>query len=362
MQDLTNKIVLNNPVGDYLVVALVLLIIFILKKRASKNITRLIFFLFRKLGRKINETEFFELVLAPLENFIVFLTGFLAFSGLTFPKAFRFHVLKSTSHDLISGLATGVLIYLFFYTILKVIDYMAIVLEKRANQTKDYTDNQLIIFFREFLKALVIIACILVIIRFVFNQDITKILAGLSLAGAAIALAAKESLENLIASFIIFFDKPFAVGDVLKVHQINGTVEKIGLRSTRIRTTERTYVSIPNKQMVDSIVDNISLRTNRRAEIALQLELKTTTADLKILVASIEKKLSEFQVIEQSVYLSDIRSDAYLVSIEYFVEVIGLTEFNELKQKINIAVLEVLEHMGVGMAGKDKILSASRLD
>ena len=146
MQDFMNRIVLNNPLGDYLVVALLLLVIFILKKRASKNITRLIFFLFRKLGRKINETEFFELILAPLENFIVFLTGYLAFSELVFPKAFRFQVLKSTSQDLISGLATGVLIYLFFYTIIKVIDYMAIVLEKRANQTKDYTDNQLIIF------------------------------------------------------------------------------------------------------------------------------------------------------------------------------------------------------------------------
>lgn len=362
MQDFTNRVVLNNPIGDYLVVGIVLLVIFILKKRASKNITRLIFFLFRKLGRKINETEFFELILAPLENFIVFLTGYLAFGGLVFPKVFRFQVLKSTSHDLISGLATGILIYLFFYTILKVIDYMAIVLEKRANQTKDYTDNQLIIFFREFLKALVIIACILVIIRFVFNQDITKILAGLSLAGAAIALAAKESLENLIASFIIFFDKPFAVGDILKVHQVNGTVEKIGLRSTRIRTTERTYVTIPNKQMVDSIVDNISLRTNRRAEMLLQLDLKTTSANLKVLIKNIEIKLSEFQINEESVYLSEIRSDAYLITVEYFVRVIAISEFNELKQQINIAVLEVLEHMGVGMAGRDKILAASRLD
>lgn len=356
MQDLTNRIVLNNPIGDYLVVALVLLVIFILKKRASKNITRLIFFLFRKLGRKINETEFFELILAPLENFIVFLTGYLAFSELVFPKAFRFQVLKSTSQDLISGLATGVLIYLFFYTILKVIDYMAIVLEKRANQTKDYTDNQLIIFFREFLKALVIIVCILVMIRFVFNQDITKILAGLSLAGAAIALAAKESLENLIASFIIFFDKPFAVGDFLKVNQVAGTVEKIGLRSTRIRTIEKTYVSIPNKQMVDSIVDNISLRNKQRGEILVQLELKTTAADMKNIIKAISDALGGLNIDEHTVFLSEIRSSAYLINIEYFVPVMSINVFNELKQKINIMILEDLENRGIGMAGKNNNL------
>ncbi len=356
MQDFTNRIVLNNPIGDYLVVALVLLVIFILKKRASKNITRLIFFLFRKLGRKINETEFFELILAPLENFIVFLTGYLAFSELVFPKAFRFQVFKSTSQDLVSGLASGVLIYLFFYTILKVIDYMAIVLEKRANQTKDYTDNQLIIFFREFLKALVIIACILVIIRFVFNQDITKILAGLSLAGAAIALAAKESLENLIASFIIFFDKPFTVGDFLKVNQVAGTVEKIGLRSTRIRTIEKTYVSIPNKQMVDSIVDNISLRNKQRGEILVQLELKTTAADMKNMIKAISDALGGLNIDEHTVFLSEIRSSAYLINIEYFVPVMSINEFNELKQKINIMILEELENRGIGMAGKNNNL------
>ena len=356
MQDLTNKILLNNPIGDYLVVGLVLLIIFILKKRASKNITRLIFFLFRKLGRRINETEFFELILAPLENFIVFLTGYLAFSELVFPKAFRFQVFKSTSQDLVSGLASGVLIYLFFYTILKVIDYMAIVLEKMANQTKDYTDNQLIIFFREFLKALVIIACILVIIRFVFNQDITKILAGLSLAGAAIALAAKESLENLIASFIIFFDKPFTVGDFLKVNQVAGTVEKIGLRSTRIRTIEKTYVSIPNKQMVDSIVDNISLRNKQRGEILVQLELKTTAADMKNMIKAISDALGGLNIDEHTVFLSEIRSSAYLINIEYFVPVMSINEFNELKQKINIMILEELENRGIGMAGKNNNL------
>ena len=91
----------------------------------------------------------------------------------------------------------------------------------------------------------------LVIIRFAFGWNIGSLLTGLSIVGAAIALALKESLENLIASFIIFFDKPFATGDLVKVNAITGTVEKIGLRSTRIRTEQKTFVTVPNKQMVD---------------------------------------------------------------------------------------------------------------
>jgi MscS family membrane protein len=330
--------------------------ILILKKSASRNITKLIFYIFRKLGRKINEAEFFSLVLSPLENFIVFLTAFLACGSLNFPRAFKFRVLKIGSDQILEELATGVLIYLFFHTILRVIDYLAIIMEKKANQTQDFTDNQLIIFFREFLKVLVIIICILVIIRFVFNQDITKLLAGLSLAGAAIALAAKESLENLIASFIIFFDKPFSVGDLLKVQQVNGTVEKIGLRSTRIRTADKTFVTIPNKQMVDSIVDNISLRTKRRGEMQLQVELKATSTDLKIIIEEVKKRLQEFTTEDNAVLLSEIRPDSYVISIEYFTGMITISDFNEMKQEINLAVLQILENRGIGMAGKNKII------
>lgn len=351
-----DKIILNNPVSDYLLVGGILLGILILKKSASRNITKLIFYIFRKLGRKINEAEFFSLVLSPLENFIVFLTAFLACGSLNFPRAFKFRVLKIGSDQILEELATGVLIYLFFHTILRVIDYLAIIMEKKANQTQDFTDNQLIIFFREFLKVLVIIICILVIIRFVFNQDITKLLAGLSLAGAAIALAAKESLENLIASFIIFFDKPFSVGDLLKVQQVNGTVEKIGLRSTRIRTADKTFVTIPNKQMVDSIVDNISLRTKRRGEMQLQVELKATSTDLKIIIEEVKKRLQEFTTEDNAVLLSEIRPDSYVISIEYFTGMITISDFNEMKQEINLAVLQILENRGIGMAGKNKII------
>ena len=357
MKEFMNQFFLNNPVSDYLIVAGILLLIFLFKKRASKNITRLVFFIFRKLGRRINEQDFFDLVLAPLENFIVFLTIDLAFSSLVFPSVFKFKFLKISSPQLVDGIATGLVIFFFFHTLLRVIDYMSIVMEKKANQSQDFSDNQLIIFFREFLKVLVIIVCILVIIRFVFHQDITKLLAGLSLAGAAIALAAKESLENLIASFIIFFDKPFGVGDVLKVHQVTGTVEKIGLRSTRIRTIEKTYVTIPNKQMVDSIVDNISLGSKRRHELQLQIELKAKSTDLKSLIDELQVKLSQFKTENVSVFMGDIRPDAYVITIEYFTEMSTIAEFNAMKQQINLMILDDMESRGLGMAGKDKILS-----
>jgi MscS family membrane protein len=275
-------------------------------------------------------------------------------SSLHFPAVLHVKIFKVTSEVLIDRLAVGMLIFFFFHTLLRVIDYLAIILEKRASTTEDTTDDQLIIFFREFLKVILVIICILVMIRFVLNEDITKILAGLSLAGAAIALAAKESLENLIASFIIFFDRPFRVGDLLKVQQIQGTVEKIGLRSTRIRTNEKTYVSIPNKQMVDSIVDNFSLRNKRRGELNLHLDLGTTYAQIDQLIHELNETLSISQVTEKTVLLSDVKLEAFLVTVEYFTESISIAEFNQVKQHINLKVLALMEKLQIKIAGKLK--------
>ena len=220
MQEVLNRTFLDNSFRDYGMVFGFILSALILRKIATKKITRLIFYVFRKMGRKINEKEFFDLVLAPLENFIFFSATYVALNSLNFPREFGFKIMKVKSDVLLDRMASGVLIYFFFHTLLRVTDYLAIVMEKKAKTTEDYSDDQLIIFFREFLKVILIIVCILVMIRYVFNQDVTKLLAGLSIVGAAIALAAKESIENLIASFIIFFDRPFTVGDLLKVQQV----------------------------------------------------------------------------------------------------------------------------------------------
>ncbi|MEY3432676.1 MAG: hypothetical protein RL131_612 [Bacteroidota bacterium] len=355
MKEILSQTILSNPVKDLLLALGIILLVLILKKSASKNITRLIFYLFKKAGREIDEKDFLDLLLPPLENFIVFLAAYIALGELIFPDFLRFKILRITSDALLDRLATSVLILLFFQTLLRVIDYMAIVLEKKANATSDTTDDQLIIFFREFLKVVIVIICILVMIRFAFQQDITKLLAGLSLVGAAIALAAKESLENLIASFIIFFDRPFRVGDLLKVQQINGTVEKIGLRSTRIRTVDRTYVTIPNKQMVDTIVDNISLRNRRRGELNLYLDLKTSVVEVEAFLLELNQKLSIDGIKEKLIYLSDIKIDAYLISVEYFTEHQQVADFNAMKEKVNLIVLQLLEAKAITLAGKDKL-------
>jgi MscS family membrane protein len=196
-----------------------------------------------------------------------------------------------------------------------------------------------------------VVVGLLLLIRFSFNKNIGTLLAGLSIVGAAIALAARESLENLIASFIIFFDKPFYVGDLVKVQAVTGTIEKIGLRSTRIRTDQKTYVTVPNKQMVDSILDNLSLRTLRRADLRLEIGLETTATQMEKAIAGIQAILSHPLVQSKTVLFTDISTTAFIVTCEYYTGVININEFNELKQKVNLEVLSMLNKLGVPLAG-----------
>ena len=174
---------------------------------------------------------------------------------------------------------------------------------------------------------------------------------GLSLVGAAVALATRESMENLIASFIIFFDKPFTVGEQVKVNGFTGTIEKIGLRSTRIRTNEKTYISVPNKQMVDTIVDNISLRTQRKTDLQLELSLSASARTLQTLLTAMRSYLSAEKIDSFQVHLQDTGKHAHIVIVEYFSSATDEPEdYLMLREKINIALIEILEAHKIELA------------
>lgn len=360
MREFFNITLWDNRIYDYALVAGIILFSFFLRKLAGTYVTRLLFFIFRQMGWKIDNEVFTRLILGPTVGFLFLLIAYISLSGLTFPDPLRYFFLKTDSQRVVQSFAISFVLLSFFRMLLRSIDYIAIEMEKKANLTSDLSDNQLVLFFKDFLKVVFMIIGFLAILRFAFNQDITKILAGLSLIGAAIALAARESLENLIASFIIFFDKPFMTGDLLKVGNITGTVERIGLRSTRIRTPEKTYVTMPNKQMVDSVVDNLTRRSQRRAELKLEIDLRTGSAKLQDLLDGIYRILEIPVVDQKTAYMSDITPDSFLIQCEYFTDLISIEEFSMLKQEVNIKVIRLMEELEVSIAGAEKLVKLKR--
>lgn len=353
MNNFLDKIIWDNSIRAYSIVIGIVLLLWIVKKLVSKYCANIIYKLILRARKTVNKEHFFTLLIKPIEIFLLLFFSYIAIDKLHFPKALHFEIFNYSSKAVLTSIANASLVISFIWMCLRVIDFMAVILEEKANLTKDTTDDQLIVFFRDFFKVILVIIGVLMVLHFAFNRDVSNLLTGLSIVGAAIALATRESLENLIASFIIFFDKPFTQGDVVKVQNITGTVEKIGLRSTRLRTEQKTFVTVPNKQMVDSIVDNISLRTLRKAELKLELSLQTSTTQLEQLKQQAENYLNKIASIENpSVLLTETGKLAHIIQIEFFTNIEeNIDSFNQLKQQVNFELIRLVNEQQITWAG-----------
>lgn len=360
--DFLDKIFFDNTIKSYLVVGGIILFILIFKRFVSRYLAILLYELVRRVWKTVSKTSFIEMVVVPLEWFIVILIAVFAIDKLHFPTILLFTLYGYSTADILSRAGTGIIIVSFILLVLRLMDFIAMVLEEKALLNADTRDNQLIVFVRDLLKVVIGILGVLLIIKACFNQPLGNLLTGLSIVGAALALGAKESLENLIASFIIFSDKPFFAGDTVKVNNIIGTVEKIGLRSTRIRTGDKTLVTVPNKQMVDSVVDNWSMRTQRRAEIKLELSAKTPLQSVEELLAAIREILAENsgEILSSTVFLKEYGKNGLLIVTEYFTRVDPLADFDLLKQQVNIKIKAVLEEKNIEFTGNTSNFSITQ--
>ena len=355
MNNFLQRVYGGNSVLDYLWVIGVILFVLILNRFFSRLLVNLLCRVFKRVWKTFDRKTFLDLVIQPLGIFLVITVSIIALYRLNFPEQLNVTIYRYPLQRIFLSLAIIIQIVAFIWLLLRSIDFVAAVLDKKALLTLDQSDNQLIVFFRDLLKVIVGVIGILLILHFAFNYHIGSLLTGLSIVGAAIALALRESLENLIASFVIFFDKPFTTGDNVKVQHVTGIVERIGLRSTRIRSDQKTYVSVPNKQMVDSILDNISLRTQQRNELLLQISLETPSAKVEALIKEIKNFLSGIKELETyNVFFVDINVQAYAIMVEFFVPAAYLSEFNKIRQEVNLFALHTIERLEIKIAGATK--------
>ena len=333
----------------------VILFVIILNRFISRVLANLLCRLFKKSWKSFDQKTFIELVVQPLGIFVVIVVCIIALYRLSFPDELNVTLYRYSLQSIFLSIGITIQIVAFIWVVLRIIDFIANVLDERARRTLDQSDNQLIVFFRDLLKVLMGIIGLLLILKFAFNYQIGSLLTGLSIVGAAIALALRESLENLIASFVIFFDKPFTTGDNVKVQNITGIVERIGLRSTRIRSDQKTYVSVPNKQMVDSILDNISLRTQQRNELLLQISPATPSPKVEELIKELKEFLSTIRELGvYNVFFVDINVQAYAIMVEFFLPAAYLSEFNKIRQQLNLFALQTIEKLEIKIAGANK--------
>ncbi len=353
-----DQVFLSNTIRDYIIVAIIILLIVILKKIISKYFTALIFKLGKTQWGGMSKQKFDSIIIAPIERILMVLSVIFSFGWLNYPKQLEFSIHTVTSREILDSIAATVVIICVVSLVVRFMDFLVMVIKYKSGSEKTPGEYQLIFFFKDFIRVIIIIFGIIFILRYSFKVDIGNLLTGLSIVGAALALSARESLENLIASFIIFFDKPFVTGDNIRINNVKGTVERIGLRSTRVRTAEKSLVTIPNKQMVDSILDNWSERDSVRNEIKMQLSPINSSENLEKAIKNTKDILASKseKVISYNVHLQEITTDGALIMVVYFTDKrLTQEQMNQLLEELNLNIKKMLEENEIPYAITGKV-------
>lgn len=185
------------------------------------------------------------------------------------------------------------------------------------------------------------------------GYPVTSVIAGLGIGGVALALAAQKTVENLFGSISILADQPFRVGDTVRVDTIEGTVENIGLRSTRVRTADRTLVIFPNGKLADMRIESLGPRDRIRFATKLQLSRSTTTTQLKAIVAALKEKLEAHpSVRKQDVFvrLSAIGEASFDVEVAAPIETVDAIEFARVREELLVTCIDLVEKLGAKIA------------
>lgn len=242
------------------------------------------------------------------------------------------------------------LITIIFY---KLADVVAAYFSKLANKTESTLDDQLVPLMRKTLKAFVIVVGTMFILRDGLNLDIIPFLTGLSIGGVAIALAAQDTIKNFFGSVMIFIDKPFQVGDWITSGEIDGTVEEVGFRSTRIRTFRNSLMYVPNGKIADAVLDNHGLRQYRRFYTTLTITYDTPPA----LIDEFVKGLREIVLAHPDtrkdgyhVYFNNLSSFSQDIMFYIFFEVPTWGEELRCKHEILLQIVKLANSIGVRFA------------
>jgi MscS family membrane protein len=183
--------------------------------------------------------------------------------------------------------------------------------------------------------------------------QVASLLAGLGIGGVALALAAQKTVENLFGSVSIGVDQPFRVGDFVKVEDFVGTVESIGMRSTRFRTLDRTIITVPNGKLADSRTETFAPRDRIRLYANLALSYHTTAEQMRKVLSGIEGALRSHPTLSKdtpSVRFTELREWALNVEVVAWFQTADWNAFTAIRQDLLLRFMEIVEAAGTSFA------------
>lgn len=240
-------------------------------------------------------------------------------------------------------------VVLLFY---RLIDIFGLSSVRLFNFTGIVIEERLIPFLRVTGKLILFAIAIVMIIQ-EWGYDISGLVAGIGLGGLAFSLAAQDTLSNLFGFTAIVGDSPFNVGDYIKTPDVEGTVEHVGVRSTQVRQLDQALVTIPNSKLAQSAILNWSRLSKRRVDYTLGMTYDTTSNQMRVLLDRIRLLLNGFETVEAKsiqVFFVNFGENSLDILIRCYIWKSDWAEFQYEKEKINLAIMDIVEQMKLDIA------------
>jgi len=242
------------------------------------------------------------------------------------------------------------------YLIYRLVDIVEYYLKRWTGRTETKLDDMLVPVIRKSLRIFVTVVAVLFISENILGQEIGTILAAAGIGGLAFALAAKDTIANFFGSVTIFADRPFQVGERIKLGGYDGPVEQVGFRSTRIRTLDGHQVTVPNSIIVNDMVENIGRRPFIKRVANIGVTYDTPPDKVEKAVQIIKDILAETEEVNRDpdlvprVYFNDFQ-DFYLnILMIYWVKPPDYWLSQEVHQKVNLAMMRAFADEGIEFA------------
>ena len=241
------------------------------------------------------------------------------------------------------------------WMIFRCINVFTSLLKSWALKTDTTLDDHLVPLVERALQIMIWILAALMILQNL-GYSVSGLLAGLGIGGLAVALAAQKTLADVFGSIMLLVDRPFVAGDWIMSpdREIEGVVESVGFRSTRIRTFEQTVIAIPNNRLAEFVIDNISSRPYRRVWITVGLTFDTPSELMREAVSGIEQLLRNHPEVSQEstmlVRFNEIAEESLDIMVYYFTATTVWADYLRIREDVNLRIMEIVESLGLRLA------------
>lgn len=236
--------------------------------------------------------------------------------------------------------------------LVRIVDYIMYYFSKLAEKTESTMDDQLIPLVKTLVKTVIVIFGLFYLLQLV-NVNVTALLAGISIGGLALALAAQDTVKNFFGSVMIFVDKPFQIGDWITFDGGDGTVEEVGLRSTRIRTFANSLVYVPNGPLADKVINNWGLRVYRRYKADIGVMYDTPPELIEAMVDGIKELVKAHPVTRKDYYevhLNSFGASSLNILVYVFFKAPDWSTELKARHELMVGILKLAKRLGVGFA------------